>query len=115
MAARRSRKSKLGVRHTRALRISPKQTSDARPFSKHQEEALTKLANKAKQLLRPRAIFSGPSGTSKTLAVEFLARKLEVTLYRIDLGTVVSKYIGETEKNLRRLFGKAESSSAILF
>jgi len=103
------------VRHALARRISPKQTSDARPFSKHQEEALTKLANKAKHLLRPRALFSGPSGTSKTLAVEFLARELEVTLYRIDLGAVVSKYIGETEKNLRRLFGKAENSGAILF
>jgi SpoVK/Ycf46/Vps4 family AAA+-type ATPase len=49
------------------------------------------------------------------LAVEFLARKLEVTLYRIDLGAVVSRYIGETEKNLRRLFDEAEDSSAILF
>ena len=115
MAAQRPRQSKLGVRHALARRVSPKQTSDARPFSKHQEEALTKLANKAKQLLRPRALFSGPSGTSKSLAVEFLARELEVTLYRIDLRAVVSKYIGETEKNLRRLFGKAESSSAILF
>lgn len=103
------------MRHALALRISPKQTNDARPFSKHQEEALTKLANKAKQLLRTRALFSGPSGTGKTLAVEFLARELEVTLYRIDLGAVVSRYIGETEKNLRRLFGKAEKSSAILF
>ena len=107
MAAQRPRKSKLGLRHALARRISPKQASDARP-SKHQEEALTKLANKAKQLLRPRALFSGPSGTSKTLAVEFLARELKVTLYRIDLRAVVSKYIGEPEKNLRRLVGKAE-------
>ena len=76
---------------------------------------MTKLAKKAKQLPRTRALFSGPSGTGKTLAVEFLARELEVTVYRIDVGAVVSKYIGETEKTLRRLFGKAENSSAILF
>ena len=79
MAAQRPRKTKLGVRHALALRISPKQTNDARPLSKRQEEALTKLAKKAKQLLRTRALFSGPSGTGKTLAVEFLARELEVT------------------------------------
>jgi SpoVK/Ycf46/Vps4 family AAA+-type ATPase len=115
MAARRPRKSKPRVRHALALRISPKQTSDAKPFSKHQVESLSKLANKAKQLVRTRALFSGPSGTGKTLAVEFLARELEVTLYRIDLGAVVSRYIGETEKNLHRLFGKAEISGAILF
>jgi SpoVK/Ycf46/Vps4 family AAA+-type ATPase len=97
------------------LHISPKQTDDISPFPKRQEEALTKLAKKAKKRLRTRALFSGPSGTGKILAVEFLARKLEVTLYRIDLGAVVSRYIGETEKNLRRLFDEAEDSSAILF
>ena len=115
MAAQRPRKSKLRVRHALSLRISRKQTNEARPFSKRQEEALTKLAKKAKQLRRTRALFGGPSSTGKTLAVEFLARELGMTLYRIDLGAVVSKYIGETEKNLRRLFAKAENSSAILF
>ena len=95
------------------MHISPKQTDDISPFPKRQEEALTKLAKKAKKRLRTRALFSGPSGTGKILAVEFLARKLEVTLYRLDLGAVISRYIGETEKNLRRLFD--EASSAILF
>ena len=47
------------------------------------------------------ALFSGPSGTGKTLAAEVLAHQLGLDLYRIDLSGVVSKYIGETEKNLR--------------
>ena len=61
------------------------------------------------------ALFSGPSGTGKTMAAEVLARHLDLDLYRIDLAGVVSKYIGETEKNLRRLFDAAEESGAILF
>ena len=50
------------------------------------------------------ALFAGPSGTGKTMAAEVLARELRLDLHRIDLATVVSKYIGETEKNLRRVF-----------
>ena len=61
------------------------------------------------------ALFAGPSGTGKTLAAEILARHLGLELYRIDLSCVVSKYIGETEKNLRRVFDAAEQSGAILF
>jgi hypothetical protein len=61
------------------------------------------------------AVFSGPSGTGKTLAAEVLANELKLDLYRIDLSAVVSKYIGETEKNLRRLFDAAEDGGAILF
>ncbi len=60
------------------------------------------------------ALFAGPSGTGKTLAAEVLASDLGLDLYQIDLSTVVSKYIGETEKNLRRLFDAAEESGAIL-
>jgi SpoVK/Ycf46/Vps4 family AAA+-type ATPase len=60
-------------------------------------------------------LFSGPSGTGKTMAAEVLAGCLDLDLYRIDLAGVVSKYIGETEKNLRRLFDAAEESGAILF
>ena len=60
------------------------------------------------------ALFAGPSGTGKTLAAEVLAGELKIDLYRIDLSQVVSKYIGETEKNLRRLFDAAESGGAIL-
>lgn len=60
------------------------------------------------------ALFAGPSGTGKTLAAEVLANELRLDLYRIDLSAVVSKYIGETEKNLRRVFDAAEESGAIL-
>jgi hypothetical protein len=60
------------------------------------------------------ALFSGPSGTGKTMAAEILAQELELDLYRIDLASVVSKYIGETEKNLRKVFEAAEESGAIL-
>ncbi len=60
-------------------------------------------------------LFAGPPGTGKTMAAEVLARDLGFDLYKIDLSTVVSKYIGETEKNLSRVFDEAESSNAILF
>jgi hypothetical protein len=60
------------------------------------------------------ALFSGPSGTGKTLAAEVLAGELRLDLYRIDLSQVVSKYIGETEKNLRRVFDAAEEGGAVL-
>ncbi|HEV2862134.1 MAG TPA: ATP-binding protein [Pyrinomonadaceae bacterium] len=60
------------------------------------------------------ALFSGPSGTGKTMAAEVLAGDLRLDLYRIDLSSVVSKYIGETEKNLRRVFDAAEESGAVL-
>ncbi|WP_045224036.1 ATP-binding protein [Methyloterricola oryzae] len=59
-------------------------------------------------------LFAGASGTGKTLAAEVLANELGLDLYRIDLSSVVSKYIGETEKNLRRVFDAAESGGAIL-
>jgi AAA+ superfamily predicted ATPase len=60
------------------------------------------------------ALFSGASGTGKTMAAEVLANELRLDLYRIDLSQVVSKYIGETEKNLRRVFDAAEEGGAIL-
>jgi SpoVK/Ycf46/Vps4 family AAA+-type ATPase len=61
------------------------------------------------------ALFSGPSGTGKTMAAEVIGHELNMDLYKIDLSTVVSKYIGETEKNLNRLFIEAEHSNSILF
>jgi len=60
-------------------------------------------------------LFSGPSGTGKTMAAEILANELSLDLYKIDLSTVVSKYIGETEKGLSSIFREAETSNAILF
>ena len=61
------------------------------------------------------ALFAGESGTGKTMAAEVIANELDLDLYRIDLSAVVSKYIGETEKNLRRVFDAAEDGGAILF
>jgi SpoVK/Ycf46/Vps4 family AAA+-type ATPase len=60
------------------------------------------------------ALFAGASGTGKTMAAEVLANELYLDLYRIDLAGVVSKYIGETEKNLRRVFDAAEDGGAVL-
>jgi SpoVK/Ycf46/Vps4 family AAA+-type ATPase len=60
------------------------------------------------------ALFAGTSGTGKTMAAEVLANERRLDLYRIDLSAVVSKYIGETEKNLRRVFDAAEAGGAIL-
>jgi hypothetical protein len=62
-----------------------------------------------------KAMFAGESGTGKTMAAQVLANELGLELYRVDLATVVSKYIGETEKNLDRIFTAAEGSNAILF
>jgi hypothetical protein len=61
------------------------------------------------------ALFSGSSGTGKTMAAEVIGNELDLDIYKIDLSAVVSKYIGETEKNLARLFDEAEHSNAILF
>lgn len=60
------------------------------------------------------ALFAGASGTGKTLAAEVLANVLGLDLYKIDLSAVISKYIGETEKNLSRIFDAAETGGAIL-
>jgi hypothetical protein len=60
------------------------------------------------------ALFVGSSGTGKTMAAEVLARHLHLDLYRVDLSAVVSKYIGETEKNLRRVFDAAEEGGVVL-
>lgn len=72
------------------------------------------FAKKSSRGLGISALFAGPSGTGKTMAAEALAAELRLDLYRIDLSSVVSKYIGETEKNLRRVFDAAEEGGAIL-
>jgi DNA polymerase III delta prime subunit len=61
------------------------------------------------------ALFSGRSGTGKTMAAEVIANDLRINLYRIDLASVVSKYIGETEKNLKNIFDSARGTSTLLF
>jgi ATPase family associated with various cellular activities (AAA) len=72
------------------------------------------FAGKGARGLGISALFAGSSGTGKTMAAEVLANALRLDLYRIDLSQVVSKYIGETEKNLRRVFDAAEAGGAIL-
>jgi hypothetical protein len=61
------------------------------------------------------ALFAGPPGTGKTMAAEVLAARLDLPMYRIDLSQVVNKYIGETEKNLKRVFDAADRSDTLLF
>mgnify|MGYP002640474707 CR=1 FL=1 len=61
------------------------------------------------------ALFAGPPGTGKTLAAQIMANRLGIDLYRIDLSSVVSKYVGETEKQLEQIFTEASQSNAILF
>jgi hypothetical protein len=72
------------------------------------------FAGKGSRGLGISALFAGDSGTGKTMAAEVLASDLGLDLYRIDLSQVVSKYIGETEKNLRKVFDAAEGGGAIL-
>ncbi|MEM8637652.1 MAG: ATP-binding protein [Cyanobacteria bacterium P01_G01_bin.54] len=72
------------------------------------------FAGKSHRGLGISALFAGPSGTGKTMAAEVLAREFKLDLYRIDLSAVSSKYIGETEKNLRQIFDAAESGGAVL-
>ena len=61
------------------------------------------------------ALFAGPSGTGKTMAAQVLARELGMAIYRVDLAGVMSKYIGETEKNLKRVFDACERANVLLF
>ena len=72
------------------------------------------FAEKGRRGLGVSALFTGVSGTGKTMAAEVLARELRLDLYRIDLSAVVSKYIGETEKNLKQVFDAAEEGGVLL-
>jgi AAA+ superfamily predicted ATPase len=72
------------------------------------------FADKGERGLGISALFAGVSGTGKTMSAEVLAQELQLDLYRIDLSSVVSKYIGETEKNLRKVFDAAEVGGVIL-
>jgi SpoVK/Ycf46/Vps4 family AAA+-type ATPase len=72
------------------------------------------FAAKGRRGLGVSALFTGGSGTGKTMAAEVLAGELRLDLYRIDLSAVVSKYIGETEKNLKQIFDTAEDGGVLL-
>jgi AAA+ superfamily predicted ATPase len=113
-----------------AQRIRPAATWDDLVLPEPQRQILAQIAVHVRQRARVHgewgfgarasrglglsALFSGASGTGKTMAAEVLANELGLDLFRIDLSSVVSKYIGETEKNLRKVFDAAEEGGAIL-
>ncbi|MFN8524430.1 MAG: ATP-binding protein [Chloroflexota bacterium] len=128
VAARQASSARLGEV---AQRVAPRATWDSLVVPPDQRAQLRDLASAYKRrhvVLADwgfdaalsngkgfNALFAGPSGTGKTLAAEVIAADLGLDLYRIDLSQVVSKYIGETEKNLDRIFREAEDASGILF
>ena len=127
---------RIGRAHARrsmeqlARRIEPKadwdslvlpeaQTGTLRQIASHVRQRVTVherwgFAAKYSRGLGLTALFAGASGTGKTMAAEVLAHTLDLDLFQIDLAGLVSKYIGETEKNLKRVFDAAEDSGAIL-
>jgi ATP-dependent 26S proteasome regulatory subunit len=116
---------------TLAQRLDPKATWDDIVLAPEETNLLHQIADQIRQRSQVyqnwgfdkrmnrgmgiSALFAGESGTGKTMAAEVIANDLQLNLYRIDLSSVVNKYIGETEKNLRRLFDAAEDGGAILF
>jgi ATP-dependent 26S proteasome regulatory subunit len=126
-ACRRQARSRLD---DLALHITPAATWNDLVVPEQQRQILREIAAHVRQRLKVyetwgfaargarglgiSVLFSGASGTGKTMAAEVLANELRLDLYRIDLSQVVSKYIGETEKNLRRVFDAAEEGGAIL-
>jgi hypothetical protein len=114
-----------------AHRLEPKATWDDIVLPESELEMLRHITNQVRQRnkvyeewgfrrkmsygLSVNALFTGESGTGKTMAAEVIANDLRLNLYRIDLSAVVSKYIGETEKNLSQLFDAAEDGGMMLF
>lgn len=101
------------------LVLPPAQQAVLRQISAHTRHRLTVhhrwgFAGQSARGLGIATLFWGDSGTGKTLGAEVIANELGLALYRIDLSAVVNKYIGETEKNLRKLFDAAEEAGAIL-
>ncbi len=100
--------------------VEPRFDWDDAGLSEDRRRRLEEICDRAKGPARaalrhgPRVLFTGPPGTGKTLAARLVAGRLDLDLYRVDLAAVVSKYIGETEKNLGRLFAAALSRDAVL-
>jgi hypothetical protein len=102
-----------------ALVLSPTVQADLRTLllrCRSRDGLASGLGSSAQTRYRPgvRALFVGPSGTGKTLAAGWLATHLRMPLYRVDLASVTSKYIGETEKNLAQLLAHAEQAEVVL-
>jgi len=90
------------------------QLKEVRTWMLHNTKAPSERTLKRKKKQGYRVLFDGPSGTAKTQTAEMLAKEFKKEVYKIDLSKVVSKYIGETEKNLKILFSRAENIDAIL-
>lgn len=126
--ARQASSSKLGELAARLppgykwedLVVPPKQTEQLQSISaylRHRDRVLSdwgyeRTVSRTQGL---KVLFAGESGTGKTMGSQVIAAELGLEIFRVDLATTVSKYIGETEKNLDRIFGAAEGSNAILF
>lgn len=106
-------------RHLDDLIISPelhRQLAEIRAAIRYREALLEQgFQHKVQYGTGISALFYGPSGTGKTMAAEVLAHAMQVDLIKIDLSSVVNKYIGETEKNLSRIFDLAEADAGVLF
>ena len=113
-----------------AQRVTPRFAPDALMLPPKQAQQFEELAQAVQALTRVHyewgtarvwnesgitALFAGPPGTGKTMAAEVLAARLDLPMFRIDLSQVVNKYIGETEKNLKRLFDAADRADTLLF
>jgi len=105
---------------TLAQKIETRATLETIPLAESQKQILCDISTNAREI-RSQAggkaiiLFAGVNSTEKTSAAEVIAGGLKRDLYRVDLNKVVSKYIGETEKNLNRLFDAAESAGSVLF
>ena len=103
-----------------AQKIETRATLETIPLAESQKQILSDISTNARDSRSQPGgnaivLFAGINRTGKTSAAEVIAGDLKRDLYRVDLNKIVSKYIGETEKNLNRLFNAAESASAVLF
>ncbi len=96
-------------------KLDDSEISELRKLTAELRNRLQPAADATPQPAGNLVLFTGPSGTGKTMAAEVMAHELGVNLLRIDLSRLVSNYIGETEKNLSAVFDQAATSNAILF
>jgi hypothetical protein len=95
--------------------ITRRQVEEVKIWLKHRERLMDELGMRKRLKPGNKILFYGPPGTGKTLTAQLLGKFIERDVFRIDLSMVVNKYIGETEKNLAKIFDKAEHSNWILF
>nr|WP_236588166.1 AAA family ATPase [Tumebacillus amylolyticus] len=115
----------------KAVRITPRQSFDSLILPPEQKDLLKNACAQMKYRTQVYGewgfgkklsygkglsmLFAGPPGTGKTMSAEVIAHELQLEIYKIDLSQIISKYIGETEKNLHEIFSEAQLSSSILF